>query len=423
MNPTDIPYISSHISLRRYEEINIFDLKNDESYIIDEEAYSVLRLIDGKHTVEEIIAEYPKNKKSDVSEALNDFSELNILNFKTVPIIDASSISINHITIPKKNPFDPPYLKNLMINITEKCNLTCKHCYITNKNRTDFPIKKLKSIIKEFYELQGIKLVITGGEPLLYSQLLDLLIFLKDLPLIKVILSNGVLFSNYPKILSLLKENYFEVFVSIDGLEKTHNDFRDSDCFQKSIEGIKIMLKEGITVSINTMVHKQNLNEFDSLFNLFKSLGKIKNWSIDIPTFDQNTPKSTQEKYKVTAEEGGEILKNYGWGEYHTSESYDFACGPNIMAIDVMGIVTKCGFFYDKNIGNVSELGIKKSWELIQKILNWKISNLKCCELGCEYLESCRGGCRYRAYQANGDIYGVDSYKCAQFGRYKKQNK
>lgn len=417
MNPTDIPYIPLNISLRRYEEINIFDLKNDESYVIDDEAYSVLKLINGSRNIKEILTEYPDKKKKEVSEALNDFYELNIITFSPITIKNPVMISTKHINLPDKNVFKPPYLKNLMINITEKCNLTCKHCYITNKNRIDFPIDKLKRIIKEFYELQGIKLVLTGGEPLLYSQLKDLLIFLKDFPLIKVLLSNGVLFADNPEIRALLRDNYFEVFVSIDGLMDTHNDFRDADCFQASIDGIKTLLKEGITVSINTMVHKQNLNEFDNMLELFKSLGTIKNWSIDIPTFDNTTPKSIRDKYEISAKEGGEILKNYGWGEYHSSESYDFACGPNIMAIDVLGVVTKCGFFYDESVGNVLDLGLKKSWELIQENLNWRISDLQCAELKCEYLEQCRGGCRYRAYQATGNVHGVDSYKCAQFGK------
>ena len=417
MNLKDIPSIPRHIVLRRYEEVNIFDLKNDESFVIDEEAYSVLKLINGSSSVETILANYPESKSQEVSEALNDFQELDIIDLSSSSVPDKSAVTIDHITLPEKNIFNPPYLKNLMINITEKCNLTCKHCYITHKNPIDFPFDKLKKIIKDFYELQGIKLVLTGGEPLLYSHLKELLLYLKDIPLIKVLLSNGVLIKKSLELIDLLRDNYFEVFVSIDGLESTHNDFRDANSFQDSIEGIKTLLKEGITVSVNTMVHKQNLNEFDDMLTLFKSLGNIKNWSIDIPTFDKTTPKSIRDKYEISAKEGGEVLRDYGWGEYHSSESYDFACGPNIMAIDVLGVVTKCGFFYDENVGNVFDLGLKKSWELLQKNLNWRISELNCYELNCDFLEACRGGCRYRAYQATGNICGIDSYKCAQFGK------
>lgn len=416
MDPQEFPYIPHHIVLRRYEEIDIYDLKEDESYIIDEEAYTLLKLIDGAHTNEEILASFSENKKQEIIEVLNSFHELNIIHSSPTKNIN-SLVSINHLDLPEKNPFNHPYLKNLMINITEKCNLTCKHCYIKDKNSVDFTFAKLKKIVADFYKLQGIKLVLTGGEPLLYNKLRDLLIFLKAIPIAKILLTNGVLLEEKSDLIDLLKVNNFEIFVSIDGLEDTHNDFRDADCFQDSIEGIKLLLKKKNKVSINTMVHKQNLNEFADLLKLIKSLGNIMNWTIDIPTFDKSTPKFVRDKYKVTAEEGGEILRGYGWGEFYGSESYDFACGPNIMAIDALGVVTKCGFFYDENVGNVFDLGLKKSWELIQKNLNWRISDLNCCKLGCEYLESCRGGCRYRAYQATGDIRGIDSYKCAQFGK------
>ncbi len=420
MNPNFFSYVPKHIVLRRYEEINIYDFKNDESYIIDDEAYSVLKLVDGITSNKDIIKKFPENKKQEVSGALNDFHELSIIESSPQKITDKPILYLDHLNLTEKNPFEKPFLKNLMINVTEKCNLTCRHCYITNKNPVDFPLKKLKDIIKDFYDLQGIKLILTGGEPFLYSDLKELLIFLKDIPLQKVMLSNGVLIKEKKDKQNLLKQNHFEVFVSIDGLESSHNAFRNANCFKDSIDGIKLLLKENIKVSINTMVHKQNLNEFDDLLKLIKSLGPIVKWAVDIPTLDNLVSGSIINTYGISAEEGGQILKDFGWGDIYESESHVFACGPHIMAIDVLGIVTKCGFFYDENVGNVFELGLKKSWESIQKNLNWKITELKCAELNCEFLEACRGGCRYRALQATGDIYEMDSYKCYQFGKLNK---
>ena len=272
MNPQDIPFIPRHIVLRRYEEINIIDLKADESYVIDDEAYYVLKLIDGQRSNNIVVETYPEAKKQEVLEAIKDFHELEIVNFSPQKITDKAVISVDHINLPEKNAFDLPHMKNLMINLTEQCNLTCKHCYITDKNPVDFPFDELKKLIKEFYELQGLKLVLTGGEPLLYSHLKDLLVFLKEVPLMKIMLSNGILFKENPELIDLLRDNYFEIFISIDGLEETHNDFRDANCFKDTLESIKLLIKEGITVSINTMVHKQNLNEFDEMFKLFQSL-------------------------------------------------------------------------------------------------------------------------------------------------------
>ncbi|MHA1292691.1 MAG: SPASM domain-containing protein, partial [Promethearchaeota archaeon] len=223
------------------------------------------------------------------------------------------------------------------------------------------------------------------------------------------------------ELLDLIKDNFIEVFVSIDGLERSHNDFRNADCFKASIEGIKLLLERGIDVSINTMIHKKNLKEFDDMLKLLNSIGKIKNWSIDIPTFGNTTPQEIINQYSITPEEGGRILKDYGWGVMYESEGeqVNYACGPYLMAVDVTGVVTKCGFFTKRSPGNIFDLGFKKSWDGIQKYCNWSIYDLKCKAQNCEYLEECRGGCRYRAFKRTGEILGVDSFKCVQFGKFK----
>ncbi|TFF94475.1 MAG: radical SAM protein [Promethearchaeota archaeon] len=425
MNLNSYPYVPKYIVLRKYKDYNIYDLKNDESYIVDEEAYELLKFSNGLRTVSQIIDNFPKNNKKDLLDGIEQFESLGIIQLGSSKILSKEKKTIEHINIHKENPLNPPYLKNLMINITERCNLSCKHCYITEKNKIDMPLKNLMSLIDDFYLYQGIRLILTGGEPLLYSQFKELLTKLTLIPLQKVILTNGVLISEMEEeSLNLLKNNYFEVFVSIDGLEKSHNDFRNANCFNATIKGIKTLLNNDITVSVNTMVHKQNLDEFEGIYKIISDLGKIRNWSIDIPTFDEETPKKIREKYEISYEEGGEVLKNYGWGVIYESpsegEEVDYACGPYLMAVDVIGNITKCGFnFYDESFGNVFKLGLKKSWELIQKNLNWSIQDLECAKIECEYLDECRGGCRYRALQHTGDIHGIDSFKCYQFGKLK----
>lgn len=425
MSSIQYPFIPKHIVLRRYEDINIYDLKIDESYVIDDEAYSVLMFINGMNSNQKIIDQFPEEKRADVSEALDDFNELKIIDFTSDKISDPSKISTDHIELPSNNPFKSPYLKNIMINITEKCNLRCKHCYIPNKHQTEFPLDKLKKLINTFYELQGIRLILTGGEPFLYSELKELLVFLKDIPLQKVLLSNGLLIKDNMELLKLLKDNYFEIYVSLDGLEDSHNDFRDADCFNETIEGIKTLLANDISVSINTMIHDKNIKEFDEMYKMIQELGQIKNWSLDIPTFDDSLSKDIASKYQPLPKAAGEILRDYGWGLIFESVgegTVNYACGPHLMAVDVLGEVTKCGFFTEENIGNIFEIGMIQSWERVQEKLNWCLEDLQCGnkDCDCEFINDCRGGCRYRAYINTGNIYGIDNFKCFQFGKQHK---
>lgn len=417
INPSLFPYILKNKLVRRYESIELFDFDTDDSYDLDEEAYSILQLINGSNSNEDIINRFPNKKQEEVKEALKEYYNLKVIEFSSEKKDENKSKLFNPSIIPKKNLFNQPHLRTLMVNIIEKCNLRCDHCYITDKNQTDFPLDKFKPIIEEFFKLQGLKLVLTGGEPFLYSNFKELLEYLKDIPLQKIILSNGVLIKDHIDLLDLIKNNINEIYVSIDGLKYAHNEIRNADCFQKTVEGIKILLENNIKVSINTMLHKQNLMEFEALEKLIKELDNISSWIIDIPTFDDNIPLTIKEKYGISPEEAKTVFGKFGWGSGFEFESGNFACGPGIMAIDVLGVITKCGFFTEQNVGNIFEVGLKKGWELVQKNLNWCLDELKCKEIGCEYLNSCRGGCRYRAFTNTEDIYGVDKYRCVQFDK------
>ncbi len=440
MDLDSFPYIPNNVVLRRYNDIDIFNLETTEDYTVDQEAYDLLKKVTGKECVRDIVNSFNEKEREEVLEALEFFTDEGVIKLSETEVGDDF---LRHLDLPEKNPFDPPFLKFLMINITEKCNLTCKHCYITDKNQTDLHLDKLKELIQEFYDLQGEKVILTGGEPFLYENLEELLFFLKEIPLKKVILTNGVLIEQKKELLPLIKENNIEVFVSIDGLEGTHNDFRNADCFGASILGIKLLLDQGIMVSINTMVHKKNLDEFEELSKYLKSLGPIKTWTVEVPTFDYSTPKDIIDKYDITPDEGGAIMRDYWWGEsyddgvsFKEEDSEDeseeeeageenggpmgYACGPFMMAVDVLGVVSKCGFFAEKGLGNVLDLGIKESWKGVQKTCVWELKDLKCNELNCGALDECRGGCRYRAQKHTADLYGIDPYKCIAYNKNHK---
>ncbi len=68
------------------------------------------------------------------------------------------------------------------------------------------------------------------------------------------------------------------------------------------------------------------------------------------------------------------------------------------------GTVTKCTFYSDRPVGTIKE-GLRECWKRTRPV---SLKDLRC---DCEYLETCRGGCRYRA-ELIGDPLGKDLYKC-----------
>ena len=79
-------------------------------------------------------------------------------------------------------------------NITSRCNENCKFCYriLTEK---DNDIEKNKKILEVLAKLSVDKISWTGGEALLYPNLIELLKISKSYGIINNLLTNGKLLS------------------------------------------------------------------------------------------------------------------------------------------------------------------------------------------------------------------------------------
>jgi radical SAM protein with 4Fe4S-binding SPASM domain len=293
-----------------------------------------------------------------------------------------------------------PSLRYLELQITDECNLRCKHCYIGDGKKNELSPKKVHSILTEFEKMQGLRVLITGGEPLLHRKFDEINEMLPHFFVRKVLFTNGVLL-NRDRLQSLKVD---EIQMSIDGLEHAHDAIRGGGTYRHSLEAIRQALDSGFDVSISTMVHKSNLSDFDGMERLFKSMG-IKEWTVDIPCTAGRLKDHAE--LHVSPEEGGKYL-GYGYGSGLHSSSEGYGCGLHLMAVMASGKIAKCTFYEDRAIGNIDE-GLLTAWEKVQPVL---LKNLSC---DCEYLEVCRGGCRYRAELLDGSR-GKDLYRCTLYG-------
>ncbi len=291
-------------------------------------------------------------------------------------------------------------LRYLELQITDACNLRCRHCYIGDTGHNELTPEQVRNLLLEFEEMQGLRVLITGGEPLVHTRFHEINEMLPDFFIRKVLFTNGVLLKQ--KELKALKVD--EIQVSIDGLEPAHDRLRGSGTFKQSFEAIKHALDAGFDVSISTMVHKYNVSDFDSMEHLFKDMG-IKDWTVDIPCFTGRLKEN--EELQVTPEQGGKYL-GYGYGDGLHSSTQGYGCGLHLMAVMADGNIAKCSFYGDQPVGTVDQ-GLKNAWGNMRPV---RLKNLKC---DCEYLEACRGGCRYRAELIEGKG-GRDLYRCMLHG-------
>jgi radical SAM family uncharacterized protein len=154
--------------------------------------------------------------------------------------------------------------------LTYNCNLRCKMCPFWRRPSPDPSLKQEKAILKQIYSSGAVGVAFEGGEPLLRKDLADILAFSRSLPLHTSLITNGTLLES--RIDEIAPYINGVVYVSLDGLEKTHDSIRGVDgSFRKAVRGITVA-KEKVAVTINTTIMSENVNQIVSLVKLAKDL-------------------------------------------------------------------------------------------------------------------------------------------------------
>ena len=299
----------------------------------------------------------------------------------------------------KKSP--EPSLRYLELQISQRCNLRCRHCYIGPPGEKELTMKEVRDILEEFQDMQGLRLLITGGEPLLHTKFKDINNLLPEYAFRKVLCTNGVLLSE-----ELTKSlNVDEIQVSIDGIESGHDALRGEGTFGKAMAGLRMAAQAGYAISVATMVHSMNLNDFEEMEELFRGM-RIKEWSVDVPSPVGNLRDNPL--FRLPPEIAGKYLR-YGFGDGLHGGGEGFACGLHLATVMAEGGVAKCTFYRSSSVGNVDE-GLEECWR--------RIVPVKLDELGCDCMvrSECRGGCRYRAGLL-GNPLGRDRFRCVAYGQ------
>ncbi len=371
--------LSPSCIIRQFKTPHVYDAGKDELYEINKDAFKFLKLCDGSRLLDELTPD-----ENFLAFCLSE----NILQL----------CSYQKITSLSKQPpvLLTPSLRYLEVQITNQCNLKCRHCYIEKHPPQNLSPTAIKKVLNEFNHLQGLKVLISGGEPLLYPQIEEILEFLKTLKLRKILLTNGMLIC--PSLISLLK-SFHEIQISLDGLKNGHEYYRGKNTFHKAVQAIELCLQEDFDVSVATMLHPGNLVEIEQLSLLLHDLG-VSRWGIDVP---YNTNADAQNRFfGLTSQQAAPYLAFAYGGSYHGGNE-GLSCGRHLCTIMPDGHVCKCGFYAKSPIGHIRE-GLAKCWARLTHI---PLSRLDCKD--CIHLEECGGGCRMRAENEK----GTDPIMCA----------
>jgi radical SAM protein with 4Fe4S-binding SPASM domain len=350
--------------------------------------------------------------------------------------------------MPHTNTFARPYVVSW--NLTYRCNLACEHCYLDAggtplvgtenfADRSELGTDECFKVIDEIAAFAPECLtILTGGEPLLRRDILEIIRRAAERELWVVVGTNGV------RITENLSERLAEagargLSLSLDALDPDRHDrFRNvRGAWRNTVEGAEILDRTGLPFIVQTTAGSHNLGELDAIADFAHDRLAAKVWNLYflVPTgrgqfVSDITPAQydevlaslyrIQKKYdrrmlvnaKCAPHYIKTILENAGADTNPPIRTYSGGAGgcpagTHYMGIRPNGDVTPCPYLpvFAGTLRSSSLADLWTSSALFADIRRRTSLGGRCGE--CEMNSHC-GGCRARAYGMTGDLMAED---------------
>lgn len=336
-------------------------------------------------------------------------------------------------------------------NVTNRCNLQCRHCYIDAQDREyrgELSTAEAKAFIDDLATLPVPVLLLSGGEPLLRDDIYALAAYAAAQGIRPVLSTNGTLIT--PAVATRLQEAGLQyIGVSLDGTEEIHDYFRGlPGAFAAALTGLENARQAGLKTGVRFTVNRHNLASLPQVLEIAAAHGVPRFClyhlvyagrgrdmaALDITAAEKRGVMDLLMRKAQEYKDRGvdmEILTtdNHADGVYLLQHIVRTAperaeevkrllamhggcsAGQKMANVDPRGDVHACQFWGHKTLGNVRREKFSQIW--LDAHNAWLAAlRDKAAHLGgrchdCQYQDVC-GGCRIRAEAVHGDIWAED---------------
>ena len=332
---------------------------------------------------------------------------------------------------------DTPFL--VALNLTRRCNLKCAHCYLDAGMRRNGDPDELntKEVFKVIYDIAALSdetmVVITGGEPLLRPDILEICSHATKLGLMVVMGTNGTLLTEQ-RVGELQAAGVQAAGISLDSLKPDyHDDFRGvASSWDQTMAGIDNCRKAGMMFQIHFSVTDDNADELDEMISFARSVGaSVLNFfflvctgrgetysNISLEVYEQ-----TLERIAIAAAQESELLirarcaphikrmatelkDDLPITQLDGYEAGGCLAGTRYCRVTPHGRVTPCPYM-EAEAGSIRKQDFADIWQTAPLFDQFREPKLEGrCGI-CEYAKLC-GGCRARPYARSGNMMGED---------------
>lgn len=278
-------------------------------------------------------------------------------------------------------------LREIIISITNQCNLRCAMCQIPEAgNSGEMTTQEIKELIIDATKFSPNSIVFSGGEPLLRKDIFRLISFANQRRINTCLTSNGTLIDN-----EVAKQLAYSgigiVNISIEGPEGIHDSLRGRGTFKKALKALENLSHYKIETTIATIVCRQNCAFLASVFELAHRLGVT---TVKFQPFSEIFLIKKDEKKKFFAsvnalkeirqniEEAIILSKKYKIATNPVNYLYSipaYLCGlwqipsdngcsalSSSCSISADGNVYLCWILSDRILGNIKKVKLSKIW-------------------------------------------------------------
>ena len=322
------------------------------------------------------------------------------------------------------------------VEITNACNEKCRHCY--NFSRTEkkatqtISQEDLENTLAELVDNKVMHVIVTGGEPMLA---LDKAVFLikKSLAVGMSISLNSNMKAGNPANLKILYDAGVDhILTTIHSHKREVHDYITCapGSFDQTVHNIKEAFKQGIRITVNTILNQLNKNDFYEIGKFVHQLGVLKFLGNRTTPCSSNI-ESLETDFRLEQEETIgmfdtllQLKKDFGLqiGTCRTvpqclfddlDKYKDFVArgcsgGKRYVLLNVNGDAYACT---SDNIiyGNIHQIGLKKIWENMKVWRTMEYIPEEC--QSCHLFDICDAGCRMIALHYSGSMKGFDNLR------------
>jgi len=171
---------------------------------------------------------------------------------------------VTRLLVPTEFHFSAPLMA--WVELTRACNLRCPHCFVEAgaPREVEMPTERILRLLDEWAEMGVFSVVITGGEPSIHPDFMEIVHHAHELGFTVAIASNGMPLTE--KMLADIPQDDVIISVSLDGIHGAGAASGESD-FEAVTRKLLQIRNSGFNTSIMTTTTHDNVDELSTFMN------------------------------------------------------------------------------------------------------------------------------------------------------------